>query len=122
MEILVVISDQETADTMRQRICDHGHHAMLAGTIQDAVDIASRTQFELSFIHLCMPDGDGRDLIKYMKTCFPEMPIVAMTDSNSRLLELSARQLGIIYYMVEPFGPAEPEVIIDHLSKKASNY
>ena len=122
MEILVVISDQKTAETLRQRICDHGHHAMLAGTIQDAVDIVSRRQFELSFIHLCLPDGDGRDLIKYVKTCFPEMLIVAMTDSNSRQLELSARKLGIIYYMVEPFAPAETDVIIDHLSKKASNY
>ncbi len=106
---------------IRRRICDCGHHAMLAGTIKDAVDLVSRQQFQLSFIHLCLPDGDGRDLIVHIKARFPEMHIVAVTDSNSRLLELSARKLGIIYYMVEPFAPPEIDVIVDHLSKKACN-
>ena len=122
MEILIVMPDQQMAENLRQRISERGHHVMLAGTVKDAVDIISRNQFELSFIHLCLPDGDGRELIKHVKTCFPEIRIVAMTDSNSRLLELSARKLGIIYYMVEPFEARETDFIVDHLSKKVSNF
>ena len=122
MEILVVMPNAQDAEKIWQRISERGHHVMLAGTIKDAVDIISRKQFELSFIHLCLPDGDGRELIKHIKKCFPEIHIVAMTDSNSRLLELSTRKLGIIYYMVEPFEARETDFIVDHLSKKVSNF
>lgn len=122
MEILVVMPDHQAAENIRHRISERGHHVMMAGTIKDAKDISSRRQFDLSFIHLCLPDGDGRDLIKHMKACFPKIRIVAMTDSNSRLLELSARKLGIIYYMVEPVEAREAGYIVDHLSKKVSNF
>jgi len=122
MEILVVIPDQQAAENIRRHINGCGHHVMLAGTIKDAVDITSRQQFDLSFIHLNLPDGDGLELVKYMKKKFPEIRIVAMTDSNSRPLELSARKLGVIYYMVEPFEAREVSYITDHLSKKASNF
>lgn len=122
MEILVVMPDQQAAENIRQRISERGHHVLLAGTIKDAVDITSHQQFDLSFIHLCLPDGDGLELIKQMKRYFPEIHIVAMTDANSRLQELSARKLGIIYYMVEPFDAVEAGSIVDHLSKKVSNF
>ncbi|MDA3894836.1 MAG: response regulator [Desulfobacteraceae bacterium] len=122
MEILVVMPDHKAAENIQQRISEHGHHVMLAGTIKDAKAISSCQQFDLSFIHLCLPDGDGLELIKHMKKCFPEIRIVAMTDSNSRLQELSARKLGIIYYMVEPFEARETGYIADHLSRKVSNF
>ncbi len=122
MEILVVMPDYQAAENIQQHISECGHHVMLAGTIKDAKDISSRQQFDLSFIHLCLPDGDGLELIKHMKKCFPEIRIVAMTDSNSRLQELTARKLGIIYYMVEPFEARETGYIADHLSRKVSNF
>ena len=122
MEILVVMPNRQTAENIQQRINKNGHHVMLAETIKDAEDISSRQQFDLSFIHLCLPDGDGLELIKHMKKCFPDIRIVAMTDSNSRLLELSVRKLGIIYYMVEPIEALETGYIVDHLSTKISNY
>ena len=122
MEILIVMPDFQAAEDIRQQIIDRGHHVIMAGTIQDAMDISSRQQFDLSFIHLCLPDGDGFGLIKYMKKSFPKIRIVAMTGSNSRLLELSARKLGIIYYMVEPVDAREAGYIVNHLSKKVSNF
>ncbi len=122
MEILVVMPDHQAAENIRQRIRERGHHVMMVGTIKDAKDITSRQQFDLSFIHLWLPDGDGLALIKHMKKSYPEIRIVAMTDSNSRLLEFSVRKLGIIYYMVEPFEARETGYIVDHLSKKASNF
>lgn len=122
MEILVVMPDHQAAENIQQRISEHGHHVMLAGTIKDAKDISSCQHFDLSFIHLCLPDGDGLELIKHMKKCFSGIHIVAMTHFNSRLQELSARKQGIIYYMVEPFEAREAVYIADHLSKKASNF
>lgn len=118
MEILVVMPDETAARRIFQRLQERGHTLMMAGTIAGAVDRISRQAVDLSFIHLCLPDGSGLELIARMRKWFPEIPVVAMTDSNSRLLEFSARKLGVIYYMVEPFETEEIETLVHHLSKK----
>lgn len=118
MEILVVMPDETSAERIFKGIREQGHTVMLTGTIAGAVDRISRHPVDLSFIHLCLPGGKGLALIGHMKKCFPEIPVVAMTNSNSRLLEFSARKLGVIYYMVEPFESDEIETIVNHLSRK----
>lgn len=122
MKVLVVVPHHQTAEEIYNLALSHGHQAVFTNTLRDAKKIARSRCFDLTFVHLALPDGNGLELIRQMKNTCPWMPVVALTDVNSRVMELAARQLGVIYYMVGPADPAEIGAILDFLSGKTVNH
>ena len=56
-------------------------------------------------------------LISEMKTISPKAGIIAMTDRNSRELEMQIRRLDILYYMIKPIDKKYLTRLPDHVEK-----
>jgi DNA-binding response OmpR family regulator len=77
-----------------------------------------RGVFELVLLEAFLPDVSGDLLIRQFKDIHPDAMIVAMTDNNSRELELRIREQGILYYMIKPLEVENLRSLLEHLTRK----
>lgn len=121
VNVLVVKSDVDAAETMKKTIQGLGHKAEISTTGNGALEKVRQTEFDLVLIDIFLPDGKGHHLIPKFKELRPNIGIVTMTHDNTRELELEARNQGIIFYMIEPGETYAVKDVIDHVYKKKQN-
>lgn len=118
MKVLVVEDDLEVSRWISKQIKGWGHQVAAVRTVREATDVADRHMFDLVFLDLHLPDSSGCELIPRLKRAWSEARIVAMTDINSRELELEARKNGVIYYMLKPIDKKSMEKIVKYVSER----
>ncbi|MBW1716890.1 MAG: response regulator, partial [Deltaproteobacteria bacterium] len=120
MNILVVEDDISFAQYITELVEGWNHKVERASSGKDALKRIEQSSFDLVLLDLLLPDIPGYELIPRFKKVFPDIPIVAMTGSNSRELEMKVRENGILYYMIKPFQTEDLKSLLEHLSQKHS--
>jgi DNA-binding response OmpR family regulator len=119
MNILVIEHDMPYAQWLKEKIEARGFGLEILGKAQEALDRLRQKSFDLILVNIFLPDSTGPMLISEMKTISPKAGIIAMTDRNSRELEMQIRKLGILYYMIKPIDKEYLTHLLDHVEKKS---
>ena len=86
------------------------------GDLKGARKILSRDSFDLVFLDLRLPDGEGTDLLEEI-TAKTEAPmVVMMTGYGSVESAVSCMQMGAFDYVVKPFSFEQIEVVVDKVA------
>ena len=117
MNILLVDDDYDFANTIKALILRWHHNVELAGTGIDALAALEKKHFDLILIDIFLPDVKGYDMISKIKVIQPDIRIITMTGYNTRELEQSVRQQGVLYYMIKPFQTGDLRAILEHITK-----
>ena len=68
-----------------------------------------------------LPDGrESKELLCDFRKIHPEVKIIAVTSSNSFVLEREVRRHGVISYMTKPLDISSLETMINHIAKKTN--
>ena len=80
-----------------------------------ALDLLSRKKFDLVLCDWNMPGMTGSELVKAIRTAYPDLPIIMVTAENEpdRVKEL--RNLGVRGYIVKPFKPPALIKVVEKL-------
>ncbi|MFT5522020.1 MAG: DNA-binding response OmpR family regulator [Enterobacterales bacterium] len=108
-QIFIVDDDKQLLSLLRD-ICEiEGWLVEVASNITQAKKLLETYQADCFVIDLKLPDGDGNDLIKHLRTCH-SAPILAISgagqDGHSFTLAATS-QLGADYHLGKPFEPDE---------------
>jgi CheY-like chemotaxis protein len=118
MNILVIEPDSGVADRLAGNMRNWGYEVENYGDGESALGAFQKKWFDLVLLNLNLPDMKAMTLIGHFKHQCLKVPIVAMTDRNSREMEARVRNLGILYYMVKPLDTAVLRRLLLHISKK----
>ncbi len=79
--ILLVEDDDNIAQFMRLSLLKQGYQIVRVATIAEATDILSRSRPGLILLDLNLPDGNGLDILQYLKEQFPHdaVPVIVTT-------------------------------------------
>lgn len=79
--ILLVEDDDNIAQYMRLSLLKQGYQIVRVATIAEATDILSRSRPGLILLDLNLPDGNGLDILQYLKEQFPHdaVPVIVTT-------------------------------------------
>lgn len=102
--ILVVDDESTITDALQLLLSDNGYDVIVASTAKEAETLLARRWFDLVFLDLCLPDGDGIDLLKHIKHTAPEVEVVLMTAHGSLEITIEAIKRGAFYYVEKPFA------------------
>jgi CheY-like chemotaxis protein len=106
----VLVADDEPITRMLVKLLlERDHYEVLEATNgRQAVEIAAREQPDLTLIDLNMPEMDGYEAIRRMRTdvSLAAMPIIVLTGEESPVIEHRVLELGADDYVVKPFEPA----------------
>lgn len=105
--ILLVDDEQELLDMVSSIFADEGFCSLkTAKTVNEALHIAEQFQPELAVLDVMLPDGNGFDLMKQLKSKsdYPVLFLTARGEDDDRFRGFG---LGADDYIVKPFLPKE---------------
>ena len=89
-----------------------------AKTLSEAEASIARESFDLIFLDIRLPDGDGTRFLEHLAV-LPDRPlVVVMTGYGSIESAVACMRAGAFDYLMKPFSPSQIDVIL----KKAQSY
>ena len=78
-DILIVDDDEMMCSTLSTLVERAGHQAQSAMTLQSALQAAEKEAFDIIFLDVKMPDGNGLDLLERFEGCSSHPEVIIMT-------------------------------------------
>ena len=102
-KILVVDDEEYMLKLFRKILVKEGHEVLSADSGVEAVALVKEEAFDLMISDLVMPDFDGMDLLKEIKTRYPDMPFIVITAYGTVESAVEAMKTGAFDYLTKPF-------------------
>jgi DNA-binding response OmpR family regulator len=104
--ILVVDDDKKIVDLVSLYLKRDGYSVLAAYDGQEALDMARRKQPDLVVLDLLLPELDGTDVCRLLRT-ESQVPIIMLTARSTDDDKLLGLNLGADDYVTKPFNPRE---------------
>jgi diguanylate cyclase (GGDEF)-like protein len=98
-----------------RQLQDDGFEVDLAGSLQEAIELASRSGFDLHILDKKLPDGSGLDLAERVLKPKRDCAVIIITGHASLDSAIEALQLGVVDYLVKPFDREGFRVRVSHV-------
>lgn len=75
-----------------------------AQNMQEAIDLAATIQYDIAFLDVVLPDGDGFQICKHIKGKRKEVTVIMLTGKASPADKIKGTMAGCDAYLVKPVG------------------
>jgi two-component system, OmpR family, KDP operon response regulator KdpE len=104
--VLVVDDEPQIRRAMRTSLEAHGYEVRTVGTGKEAVVSAAEDNPELVLLDLGLPDLDGTEVIRRVRS-FSKVPIIVLSVRDRQTDKVAALDAGADDYVTKPFGVDE---------------
>mgnify|MGYP001178251866 CR=1 FL=1 len=105
--ILVVEDDVPIRRGIVHTLRFHGYEVREAGSRSSGAACLEEGEIDLLLLDLNLPDGDGLDLLRELRSHRVELPVIILTARGEEAERVQGLRLGADDYMVKPFGALE---------------
>lgn len=105
--LLVVEDEPAIQDMLAMSLAFVGYDVLRASTGSDAVAQANASRIDLALLDVMLPDTDGFDLLRRLRTVHPDMAAVFVTARDALEDRLAGLTLGGDDYVTKPFSLEE---------------
>jgi two-component system, OmpR family, KDP operon response regulator KdpE len=105
-KVLVVDDEPQIRRALRTSLGAHGHEVRTAPNGEEAIVVAAEEQLDLVFLDLGLPDLDGTEVIRRIRS-FSEVPIIVLSVRDRQADKVDALDAGADDYVTKPFGVDE---------------
>ncbi|HEY0802202.1 MAG TPA: response regulator, partial [Steroidobacteraceae bacterium] len=103
---MIVEDDQSLQSVLRMLFEAHSYRVVLAGTAQEGLHHARLHKPDIVIVDLGLPDRDGIDVIRGIRSWSP-MPIIVLSARTAEAQRLLAFENGADDYVIKPFSAPE---------------
>lgn len=107
MRILVVEDDTTLGRALQEFLASQGYAVDWLGTGSEAVNALSAHHYDLLVLDLNLPDMDGLEILKTMRSHENGMPVLLLTARDGLLDRVAGLDAGADDYLTKPFELAE---------------
>lgn len=104
--ILIVEDETNIRRFVRLALATEGYEIFEATSLQHGLTEAGTRRPDVLVLDLGMPDGDGVNLIRDLRT-WSDMPIIVLSARSGEKDKITALDAGADDYLVKPFGAGE---------------
>ena len=104
--MLFVEDETSISGPFSSALSREGFDPVVCGSLAEARGALSRGMPDIVLLDLMLPDGDGRDLARELRSV-SEVPIIMLTARGTELERVVGLELGADDYVVKPFSGAE---------------
>lgn len=113
--ILVVDDEKDICLFLHHLLSDKGHHVTLCTSRQEFDQAKGNQKYDLAFLDVRLPDGNGLDILKDIRAVQPLCKVVVMTGYSTVKTAVEAIKLGAYDFIEKPFDDIED---IEHLTER----
>jgi len=107
MHILVVEDEDSIASFVLKGLTAEGHTVERAETAAEGAALGMTYDFDLVLLDLMLPDGNGMDVLKRIRTEKPDLPVIVVSALGEVDDKVNLLDAGADDYLVKPFAFAE---------------
>ena len=107
LSILIVEDDKTFSLMLTTWLGKKGFVVRSSSSVSDAKRRLGEEAFDLVISDLRLPDSDGIDLLKWLKSTHPCLPLIMMTSYAEIQTAVQAMKLGAADYIAKPLNPDE---------------
>ncbi len=107
LSILIVEDDITFSLMLTTWLGKKGFFVRSSSSVSDAKRRLGEEAFDLVISDLRLPDSDGIDLLKWLKSTHPSLPLIMMTSYAEIQTAVQAMKLGAADYIAKPLNPDE---------------
>lgn len=101
--VLIVEDEERIASFVRKGLTANGFTTTVVGTGAEAVDYAVTGGFDLMLLDLGLPDTDGFDVLRRLRSMGVETPVVILTARDGVRDTVTGLEIGADDYVTKPF-------------------
>ena len=121
MKLLIVEDDRSLSRSINDYLKLEGHICEVALTFNDAIQKVSINKYDCIILDIGLPDGNGLDLIREMKSKRLTGGILILSAKSSLDDKLTGLKIGADDYLTKPFHFAELSARINSIHRR-NNY
>jgi len=107
MKVLLVEDHHELAQNMYSYLSKEGYVCEGASSAEQAFSKLGGFEYDVMVLDLMLPDGNGLDVLRYVKQSQSDMGVLILSAKNSLQDKIEGLELGADDYLPKPFHFAE---------------
>ncbi len=117
-QILVVDDDKSMRDACHQILARQGFQVEEAASARQGLILLERRSFDVVLLDLVMPDLDGLDALKKIKSLDANCEVIIITGYGSISTAVEAMKAGAFHFLSKPFAPDDLRTVITRALEK----
>ncbi len=101
-DVLVVDDEEDIRELIELSLLRMGLACDTAGTVEQARQLLERQRYRLCLTDMRLPDGDGLELVEYIQSRHPGLPVAVITAFGSIETAIRALKLGAFDFVTKP--------------------
>ncbi|HED37527.1 MAG TPA: response regulator transcription factor [Ignavibacteria bacterium] len=118
MKILIIEDEKDLANSAAEYLTGQNYKCELAYNYDEALDKLELYQYDCAVVDIMLPDGNGLELIKYLKERHSDSGIIIVSAKNALDDRIKGLNLGADDYLTKPFHLAELNARIDSIIRR----
>ena len=110
--LLIVEDEAIQREALEAHLQEEGYQVLTAATVEAAKSIAALKALDGVVTDFNLPDGEGIDLLKHIKSINPEIPVIMITAYGSVDRAVEAMRAGAYDYQTKPINIDELLMIL----------
>lgn len=120
--ILVVDDEQIVRYALSLKLNKQGYEVVSEDTAKKALEKVKREKFDLVILDVVMPDMDGIETFKRIKTINPDIAVIMLSGKASTEKAVEIMKMGAYDYITKPVGQGkELSLRIERAIEKKTN-
>lgn len=123
-KILAVDDETDILRLLQYNLTNAGFEFISAGDGPEALELVRKTLPDLIILDLMLPDMDGNEILKRLKTSpgTARIPVVMLTAKGEEIDRILGLELGADDYILKPFSPRELVLRIKAVLRKGAAF
>jgi len=117
-KILIIDDEKNICTTIQGILEDEGYEADYAVSFQEGFNQLKSYAYDILFLDIWLPDRDGIDGLKDIKSYFPELEVVMISGHGNIENAVEAIRLGAYDFLEKPLSLERILLIVKHLEDK----
>jgi two-component system phosphate regulon response regulator PhoB len=120
-KILIVEDDKEIGKILSEGFSSQGYKCHTVSSLSEAYTyLLSSSDLSLVILDLILPDGDGLELLKYLRSTlkFKNLPVIIISARGAELDRILGLELGADDYVIKPFSLREVMIRANKILKR----
>ncbi|MBM4294540.1 MAG: sigma-54-dependent Fis family transcriptional regulator [Deltaproteobacteria bacterium] len=117
-QILVIDDDKAMRDACFQTMTRQGYQVEVAANARQGLSTLERATFDVILLDLVMPDMDGLEALKKIKTLDPEVEVIIITGYGTIQSAVESIKSGAFHFLSKPFVPEDLRNLVGRALEK----
>jgi DNA-binding NtrC family response regulator len=110
--ILCIDDDDLITKALRRVLTSLNYNVTIANSFSTGLIAFKNSSFDLVLTDLCLPDGDGMDILKKVKETSPTTEVIVISAHGTLARAIEATKAGAYYFLEKPVDPEQLEILI----------